>query len=313
VNASPDGGAAGGRLAVLDVGSNSLRLLCCTGIGPGGPEGERRTVVVGLRRGAGSDGSLAEDALGRLGRHLAGMGRSLRRFAPARSIAVCTSAVREAPNRERVRDLVTTHTGARVRVLSGDEEAKLAFAGAALAVEGPEPVLMIDVGGGSTELVVGAGGRPRGALSLALGAVRHTERHISHDPPLAAEVDAVRREARGDAARALAAIGRAPRALAVAGTATTLAAVDLGRYDPSVVHGHRITARRIEELIALLAGCPLAERRRLPGLDPARAGVIVAGAAILSGVIGAAGLNEVTVSERDILDGAAMALAAGTI
>ena len=295
------------RVAVLDVGSNSLRLLCCERIGPDGPEGTRRTAVVGLRRGAAPDGALAGDALARLAEGLGEMGEEIARFAPDATVAVCTSAVREAPNRRAVEELVAARTGARVHVLDGEREAALAFAGASLAAGGDGPVLVIDVGGGSTELVAGAGGVPATAASLPLGAVRQTERHVRHDPPLPSEVAAVRAEAREAAAAAPVRADGAGPALAVAGTATTLAAIELGAYDPARVHGHRLPRARIDALVGRLAAVPEGERRRIPGLDPARAGVIVAGAAILAGVAEAAGAAEVVVSERDILDGAALA------
>lgn len=295
------------HVAVLDVGSNSLRLLCCEAIGPGGPAGERSTTVVGLRRGAAADGTLADASLARLDAALRDLGERARRFAGGNVVAICTSAVREAPNRAAVEDMLRARAGARVHVLSGTREAALAFAGASLAVDGDASVLVIDVGGGSTELVTGAAGALRSATSLRLGAVRQTDARIHHDPPRGDEVAAVRDEARAAASAALASVASPGRALAVAGTATTLAAIDLGGYDRDRVHGHRLTRARIDALLARLAALPEAARRDVPGLDPARAGVIVAGAAILAGVIDAAGLEEVAVSERDILDGAALA------
>ncbi len=298
------------RLAVLDVGSNSLRLLLCEGIGDDGPVGERDTTVVGLRRGAADDGTLAPEALGRLERALAPYAARVRAFAPARTVAVCTSAVRDAPNRQRVIDILSGVAARDVHVLAGEQEAALAFAGAALAVPGDVPMVVIDIGGGSTELVTGSGGRRAAAVSLDLGAVRHTERYVHTDPPEPDELSAVRRDAMGAAAAhvaGLGALGPDAVAVAVAGTATTLAAIDLGAYDPRRVHGHRMLRDRIDDLVALLASVPLARRREIPGLEPARAGVITAGAVILATVLDAIGSPEVMVSERDILDGVAMA------
>ena len=154
------------RLAVVDVGSNSVRLLLSEGIGPGGLRGERETTVIGLRRGAAPDGSIARDALERLDQTLAGYAEAIDRFGPARTVPVATSATRDAPNREAVAGVVEGRLRAPMRVLSGAEEAALAFAGARLAVEGDEPVVVVDVGGGSTELVRGGPTGPEGAASL---------------------------------------------------------------------------------------------------------------------------------------------------
>lgn len=304
---APGAGAAAGRIAVVDVGSNSLRLLCCEGLDAEGPVGERRTTVVGLRRDAAPDGTLADASLARLEAAVAADAARVRAFAPARVVAGCTSATRDAPNGDRVVAMLERHMGASVRVLSGEDEAALAFAGAALAVPDGEPVMVVDVGGGSTELIRGAAGVPGASVSLPLGAVRHTDAHIRSDPPAPAELDAVRRDARARVREGLARIGGPARPVAVAGTATTLAAVDLGEYDPARVHGHTLSRDRVGELVELLAGMTLGERREVPGLEPARAGVIVAGAAILESVLAEAGAGLVTISERDILDGLALA------
>lgn len=298
------------RAAVVDVGSNSVRLFLCEGVDADGPSGERTSTVIGLKRGAGDDGTLAADALERLDGVLAAYADRIRAFAPAETVAVCTSAVRDAPNRVRVVDALERAVDAEVHILEGEQEAALAFAGAALAPTGDRRVMVIDVGGGSTELVAGTSGRLTAAVSLQLGAVRQTEMHVRDDPPTAAQMLAVRDDALAAAASGIREIGGPAAAVAVAGTATTLAAIDLGGYDPRRVHGHRMSRRRMEEIVELLAGVPLEERRRIPGLEPARAGVIPAGAAILTSVLTAAGLDDVVVSERDILDGVALAIAA---
>jgi exopolyphosphatase / guanosine-5'-triphosphate,3'-diphosphate pyrophosphatase len=294
------------RVAVLDVGSNSLRLLRCERIGPAGPEGPRETTIVGLRRGAAADGTLADAAIGRLERALAPLGERVRAFAPDRILAVCTSAVRDAPNGAAVTDAVRRLTGAEVHVLAGETEAALAFAGACLAVEGDRPILVIDVGGGSTELVSGRAGRRRAAVSLQLGAVRQTDRDITDDPPPRLELERIAARAREAASGAMSVVGRPGTAVAVAGTATTLAAVDLGRYDPALVHRHRLSAGRIDAMIERFSTLTTRQRERIPGLEPARAPVLPAGAAILAGVLRAGDYAEAMVSERDILDGIAL-------
>ncbi|WP_217915009.1 hypothetical protein [Miltoncostaea marina] len=297
---------ADGRLAVVDVGSNSVRLLLCERIGPAGPEGERLATVTGLRRGAADDGAIAEDALARLDACLAGYAGRIAAFAPARVVAVGTSAVRDAPNAGRVDAVVRARLGTGLTVLSGEREAAAAFAGARLGAPGDGAVMVVDIGGGSTELVRGGSG-PEGAVSLQLGAVRQTERHLRSDPPAPAEVAALRVDAAALLAGGLEAIGGPAPAVGVAGTITSLAAIDLGEYRPERVHGHRLTRERAEALTASLCRATVAERRRLPGLDPARAGVIAGGALIACAVLEAAGLDAMTVSERDLLDGVAMA------
>jgi exopolyphosphatase/guanosine-5'-triphosphate,3'-diphosphate pyrophosphatase len=294
------------RLGVVDVGSNSVRLFLCERVSESGPEGERLSTVTGLRRGAAPDGTIAEDALARLDDCLAGYAERLSAFRLARVAAVGTSAVRDAPNADRVGEIVSRRLGAPLRALSGHEEAALAFAGARLAVDGDAPAMVIDVGGGSTELVRGGVGGPEGAVSLQLGAVRHTERYLSGDPPTAGQLAALRAEARAMAVPGLEAIGGPAEAVGVAGTITTLAAIDLGRYHPELVHRHRLSRGRIEDLGARLAAMTVAERRSVPGLDPARAGVIVAGAVIVAAVLEAAALDGLMVSERDLLDGVAL-------
>ncbi len=291
------------RVAVVDLGSNSVRLFLCEGVDPAGPRGERRTTVTGLRRGAGRDGSIAESALSRLDACLADYAGPLSVFEPTTVIAVGTSAVRDAPNRDRVAALLRSRLGAELRVLSGEDEALCSFAGARLAVAGAEPIMVVDIGGASTELVRGGPQGPEGAVSLQLGAVRQTEAHLASDPPRGSELEALRHEASALVREALAAIGGPAPAVGVAGTITTLAAIDIGYYDRDRVHGYRLSRPTIDRIAAGLARTPEAERRSIAGLDPARAGVIVAGAVIAGVVMEEAGLREMVVSERDLLDG----------
>ena len=300
---------AGDRLAVVDVGSNSLRLLLCGEIAPDGARGERETTVIGLRRGAAEDGTIAPDALGRLDETLAGYAHRVAGFAPARTVPVATSAVRDAPNRDEVASVVEGRLGAPMRLLSGLEEAEVSFAGARLALDGDERVVVVDVGGGSTELVSGGPDGPDDAVSLQLGAVRQTERHLHHDPPRPEELAALQDEARALVEPALGAVAGPLPVVGVAGTATSLAAIDLGGYDRARVHRHRLSLARVDELAARLAAMTTEERRAVPGLDPARAGVIVAGTLILAEAARAAGAAGLMISETDLLDGVALAAA----
>ena len=194
-------------------------------------------------------------------------------------------------------------------MLSGEQEAGCAFAGARLGVGTDEPIMVVDIGGASTELVSGGPGGPEAAVSLQLGAVRQTDEHLASDPPTAREIAALRAGAIALVAPALAAIGGPRRAVGVAGTITTLAAIELGVYDPERVHGHALGRGTVDRLARDLAAMTVERRREVPGLDPARAGVIVAGAIIASVVLAAAGRDEITVSEKDLLDGVVLALA----
>lgn len=294
------------RLAVVDVGSNSVRLFLCEGADDSGPLGERFTTVTGLRRGAAADGTIAEPALARLDACLAGYGGRLADFGRVPVIAVGTSAVRDAPNRDRVEVIVRGRLGVLLTVLRGEQEAAVSFAGARLGVGGSDPILVLDIGGGSTELVRGVE-LPDDAASLQLGAVRQTERHLRSDPPTAEEVAGVRAEARAAVDAALATFGTFTDIVGVAGTITTLAAIELGGYDRDRVHRHVLGRETVERLTGELAALPLVRRREVPGLEPERARVIVAGALIAAAVLDATGREAIVVSERDLLDGVALA------
>lgn len=300
------------RLAVVDVGSNSTRLLLAESVGPDGAAGERHTVITGLRRGAGADGTIAGDAIARFDTVLAGYAERIAAFAPERVVAVGTSAVRDAPNRARVEQTVAGRLGAPLHVIAGEDEAALAFRGAR-AAHPDGPALVVDIGGGSTELVAGDGDGPPRGVSLQRGAVRCTEAYLGEDPPTEGEREALRRAVTADVVAALDRVGRPPVAIGVAGTFTTLAAIDIGRYDAELVHGHRLGVARLAEITAMLGGLPLADRLDVPGLHPGRAPFIVAGSEIALAAVRGAGVPEVVVSERDILDGIALAAAAGEL
>jgi exopolyphosphatase/guanosine-5'-triphosphate,3'-diphosphate pyrophosphatase len=276
-------------------------------MGPDGAEGERITTITGLKRGAGADGRVAADALERLDACLAGYGARIAAFAPGRVVALGTSAVRDAPNRDAVAALVRNRLGVPLRVLGGEEEARLAFAGARLAAPDDGPVLVIDVGGGSTELVWGDAGGPDGAVSLDVGSVRCSERHLRHDPPLAEETNALAGEVEALARLHVSRLSPPPPVIGVAGTVTTLAAVRQGGYDPRRVHGAALSAAEVAEVVDMLAALPLDARRRVPGLHPARAPAIVGGGVIVTTLLAALSAPGLTVSERDLLDGVLMA------
>jgi exopolyphosphatase / guanosine-5'-triphosphate,3'-diphosphate pyrophosphatase len=231
-------------------------------------------------------------------------------------VGVATSAVRDATNGEQFRQELADRFGVETRTISGEEEARLSFLGATSdRPPGGDPLLVLDIGGGSTEFVIGVPGEdPTFHVSTAAGSVRQTERHLIYDPPtddqlasVAGEVAAiieaqVPREVRRNAAAGI----------AVAGTATQLTAVDLELepYDPERVHGYRLDRYAVEEILAHLAQVPLAERREITGLHPARAPTIVAGAMILAETMRAFDFDWIETSEADILHGAAIEAAA---
>ena len=200
--------------------------------------------------------------------------------------------------------------GLEAATLSGDEEARLTSLGATATRPGDDTVLVIDIGGGSTELVVGAGDELVFHVSTQVGVVRHTERHLHSDPPQAGELAALAEDARTAIEAAVPADVRPMpiAAVGVGGTATQLASIDLGlvEHDRDRVEGHAVARERLEELRDRLAAVPLAERREVRGLDPARAPTIVAGAVILREVLGAFALDGFEASERDILWGVAL-------
>jgi exopolyphosphatase/guanosine-5'-triphosphate,3'-diphosphate pyrophosphatase len=229
-----------------------------------------------------------------------------------RTIAVLTSAVRDAENGADFTQRVRDEFGLDAHTISGDEEARLTFLGATSErpADAPEPVVVIDIGGGSTEYVVGEGGELLFHVSTQSGAVRQTERHVRTDPPARDEVDAMRDEVRSIIESEVPedVRSRTRAAIAVAGTATSLAAIDLKLepYDPGKVHGHVLTLERAREALEQLAAMTDDERREVPGLEPSRAPAIVAGATHLVQALEAFNLDSTEVSDHDLLRGAAL-------
>jgi exopolyphosphatase / guanosine-5'-triphosphate,3'-diphosphate pyrophosphatase len=299
------------RVAVVDIGTNSTRLLVAEVEDGAIAELERRTTVTRLGEGLEATGRLSDAAIGRVSEALAAYREAIDQLGAERVVAVATSAMRDAANGPDFRDEIERRFGLDARTISGDEEARLTFLGATAGRDPSAATLVIDIGGGSTEYVTGHPGRdPDFHVSTRMGSVRHTERHLHGDPPTAAELAALAQDARSivwedvppDVRE------RVEAGIAVAGTATSLAAIDqeLDPYDPERVHGYRLDRAACERLVGRLAELTLAERRNVPGLHPDRAPTIVAGAAILLESLRAFGLNEVEVSERDILHGAAL-------
>ena len=303
------------RIAVVDLGTNSTRLLVA-GVADGNIEElDRRTNVTRLGQGVDESGRLADEAVARVYAVLEEYRGAIDEHGAGRVVAVATSAVRDAENGEEFRATLRERFGIDARTISGDEEARLTFLGATSGRSDAGELLVIDIGGGSTELVVGRpGSEPGFHVSTRMGSVRQTERHLDDDPPAAEQLEALAAEARQivesevpDEVR-----GGVEGAIAVAGTATSLAAIDqeLDPYDPDRVHGYVLPLAACERDLAKLASLPVAERREVKGLHPDRAPTIVAGVSILVETMRAFDLGQIEVSEADILHGAALAAAA---
>jgi exopolyphosphatase/guanosine-5'-triphosphate,3'-diphosphate pyrophosphatase len=300
------------RVASADIGTNSTRLLIADVATDGSvAEVERLLEITRLGEGVDAGGSLGEVPMCRVADALARYARRARALGAEHLLAVATSAVRDASNRDDFLARVAA-TGFEPRLLSGEQEAATTFAGVRSPAPGERPVaaqgtLVIDVGGGSTELVLGGRDGVAWSRSLQAGCVRMTERYLGEDLVTEAAFAACD-EAVDDLLRVVPqeAVAATRRAIAVAGTATTLAAIANGRYEADAVHDARLTRTGVRALQARLAALPLEQRREVPGLEPARAPVIVAGLAVLGRVLDRFGLDEATVSERDILHGAAL-------
>jgi exopolyphosphatase / guanosine-5'-triphosphate,3'-diphosphate pyrophosphatase len=304
------------RVAVVDIGTNSTRLLIAE-VDPqsgGLQELARRSRVTRLGDGVDSNGSLAEAAVERVFATLAEYRSEIDAQECDANLAVLTSAVRDAANGGDFAARVRDDYGLDARVLSGDEEAQLTFLGAMSGRPEPEaPTVVIDIGGGSTEFVVGRGHAAGFHVSLPVGVVRMSERHIDSDPPAPEELQDLAEEVREILMRGLAPDEReaVTQGIAVAGTATSAASIDqeLDPYDPARVHGYTLMLGTVELLLARLADMNESQRREVVGLDPGRAPTIVAGMIVLSEALRAFDLEQVEVSDHDILHGGALRLA----
>jgi len=331
----------GMRVAAIDVGTNTVRLLVGEPDGAGG----YRPILAAqeltrLGQGLLPDRLLQPVPIQRTLAVLEGYRRLADSHGATRIVAVGTSALREASNRQEFLRRARKETGLDVRVISGEEEARLTLRGVRAALPGVGthcgPVdqghhlgsagpgamgappggrlILMDIGGGSTEFVLADGDAILATVSTGLGVVKLTEAHVRHDPPLPAEVKALHDVVAARVARLPAegfpGLGRAAAAPAAtfvgtAGTVTTLAAVDLSltAYDPGRVNGHRLSRDRVEALLRELAALPLARRRAVPGLEPARADVIVAGALVCSVAMETLGFPSIVVSDGGLREG----------
>jgi exopolyphosphatase/guanosine-5'-triphosphate,3'-diphosphate pyrophosphatase len=289
-------------IAAIDCGSNSIRLLVADDQGVRA----RDLSVTRLAEGVDATGMFTDAAIARTVDAVAAFVRTARSMDASPIRIVATSAVRDARDRDRFLDAVEERTGLRPDVLSGEEEARLSFLGATDDQRRDGMVGLVDIGGGSTEIVVGRDRVPERWVSTQIGCVRHTERYGLHGIVAEDALRALDHDLDAGFARALDGWPPVTRLVGVAGTVTTLAAIDLGlrSYDPDRVHGHHLDLDRIEGLRAELAAIDPGDRlARYPVISPGREDVLVAGASILLAVARAVQVSEVVASELEILHG----------
>jgi exopolyphosphatase/guanosine-5'-triphosphate,3'-diphosphate pyrophosphatase len=312
------------RVASIDCGTNSIRLLVAD-VPDGGPHTDllRRMEVVRLGEGVDATGRLAPQAIERTRKVLAEYSGAARELGASRVRMVATSASRDAANRTDFEDMVRATLGQLPDVIPGREEAELSFLGATASLDAAArahgaapprpPFLVVDIGGGSTEFVLGDAGGVRAACSVDIGCVRLTERHLSGDPPTPEQIGRAEHDIRAALTEVSTEVpvGEAGTLVGLAGSVTTVAALALGlpAYDADAIHGSRITRDDVRTVTADLLAATREHRAALAVMHPGRVDVIGAGALILREIMDAFDLTEVVVSEHDILDGIALRLA----
>ncbi len=299
------------RVAAIDLGTNSTRLLVAEVEGSGAEADltvlDRRMRITRLGQGVDSARRLHPDAIARNLTVLREYQEVISSFAVETTRAAATSAARDATNRDDLLGPVFELLGVLPELLSGEEEAALSFLGATFGIDEPAPYLVVDVGGGSTEIAVGTDA-PEVCASIDIGCVRLTEAFLHSDPPSAEELSTavtVVRDHLNDVERDLAGVAPARTLIGLAGTVTTMAAVEqgLGAYSRDAIHHFRLTRAAAEDVFRTLAGETVDQRCHNPGLEPGRADVIVGGVVVVVGVMRHFGFGEMLVSESDILDG----------
>ena len=303
------------RVAAIDCGTNSLRLLVADVDTVAGTlvDLHRQMEIVRLGEGVDRTGRLGDDALARTFAVCDRYAEILRDLGAQQVRFVATSASRDAENRDDFVSGVLERIGVEPEVVTGDEEARLSFTGATRGLTGAEaPYLVVDIGGGSTEFVLGTT-EPVAARSVDVGCVSLTERHFTSDPPSRDQIDALVADADAAISRAaeVVPLAEARTLVGLAGSVTTLTAVALGQteYDASAIHGARISAATVAEWSDRLLAMTHDERSRIPVIHPGRVDVLNAGVLVLRRILDRTGLPEVLVSEHDILDGIAWSIA----
>ncbi len=304
------------RVAAIDCGTNSIRLLIAD-VQDGQLVDVVRTMqVVRLGEGVDKTGEFSKDALARTFAAIDGFATIIAEHQPERIRFVATSASRDVSNRAQFADGIRERLNIELDVISGDEEARLSFLGAtADLVNMPNPpaspYLVVDIGGGSTEFVLGVNA-PISAISTDVGCVRMTERHLVSDPPTSDQIAQATSDIDTAIAHAATVVDltQAHSLIGLAGSVTTVAAIalKLETYDPHRIHGARISATRVHEVTTELLSMPRAQRAEIGSMHSGRIDVIGGGALVLDRILQKTGLAEVFVSERDILDGIARAM-----
>ncbi len=301
------------RVAAIDCGTNSIRLLIADVDAGRLTDVVRVMRVVRLGEGVDVSGRLSPAAMQRTWDAVSDYAAQIRGAGAHRVRMVATSASRDAQNAGEFVAGVVDRLGTAPEVISGDEEAALSFAGAVSAVDVPGRVAVVDIGGGSTEFVVGTSG-VEAAVSENIGCVRMTERHLHDDPPTGAQVAAATRDIDAAVSHALfvTAFAAADAIVGLAGSVTTVAALamDLPEYDPQLIHGSHVDAGDVHEITSRMLAATREQRAAEPVMHPGRVDVIGGGALVLDRILTLGGFDEVVVSEHDILDGIALSLAA---
>ena len=296
------------RVAAVDMGTNSTRLLIADITKSGLVDVERVENVTGLGRGVDSSGRLSPAAIERTTRILDLYGRRIREAGAKAARGVATSAARDATNRDEFVEAARRALGFRPDIIGGEEEARLVFAGATGGTPDPGATVVVDIGGGSTEVVTDAGG-----VSADIGSIRLTERCLPGHPASGRDLGAARREA--TRVMGAADLPRRPVAMGAAGTWTSLAAMQLGldTYDSHEVEGTTLELEELMELVAWLGSLSLEEKQAIPSLDPERAPIILGGAVVAETSLGLLGLERITVTGHDILDGVCLSVVGGQL
>ena len=300
---------------MIDIGTNSTRLMVADVADSRVSVVKRRSTVTRLGRGVDHSRQLSSEGIEAVCETIADYLRLIGDLAAEEILVIATSAVRDAANGSAFVAELRERFDLNAQVIDGDEEARLTYLGCTSERDGDERLVVIDVGGGSTELVIGKGPDPLFHTSLQAGVVRHTERMLASDPPTASELEELSSDIHKLVTEALEDqdLSEIDAAVAVAGTSTSLASVDLelDPYDPLAVEGYLLPMTVIQHWLSQLASMELEKRRQVVGLHPDRAGAIVAGIVILIEVMRAFSLEEIEVSEHDILYGGAIRAAAG--